>query len=92
MKKDTTPRQGRFVDGRVVVNVQADCVEVFMIDEAVRKMQMTRDAARQLLQDWEPDLKNRGHFLRVANGCVFRSYDVKSIVRCLRKVFKGEPK
>lgn len=62
---------------------------VVSIQTCDEELNITKKYAREMLKQFEPCMKSRGHFLMVFAGKAFRSYDVKSIVRILRKVFKN---
>jgi hypothetical protein len=68
----------RHEDGRVEIFIKSDLVIAFP----------TQEAALAKLNEMAPDMKNRGHFIRVVGRRTMRSYDVKSMVRVLRKILK----
>lgn len=76
-------KHGKYLDRAVSVYVTEKGVEIESQGDFAQCF--TIEAAGKLLAAWEPDMKSRGNFLRVVNGKAYRSHDVKSVVRCLRR-------
>jgi hypothetical protein len=68
----------RHDDGRVEIFIKSDLVIAFA----------TPELAAAKLDELAPDMKDRGHFIRVIGRRTMRSYDVKSMIRVLRKILK----
>lgn len=79
---------------------QDGCIEVSVYDTYLQIHQTSEDfyvsidfkEAEELLESWSPHMKSRAPFFCQFRNKNFRSYDVKSIVRVLRKILKTRVK